>query len=92
MGLAFSFIFSASVSVRAAELQRFFKGFDSRHLCSRAVLQSRFSRLKIALDSMSEGPFAQEFLGSKADSVANCFHKRSASLLIRAGTWMETPT
>jgi hypothetical protein len=51
------------------------------------------ARSKITLDSMSEGSFAQEFLlGSKADSVANCFHKRSASLLTRAGTWMETPT
>ena len=36
---------------------------------------------------------AQEFfLGSNPDSVANCFHKRSASLLTRAETWMETPT
>ena len=50
-------------------------------------------RSKITLDSISEGAFAQEsLLGSKADSVASCFHKRSASLLTRAGTWMKTPT
>jgi hypothetical protein len=59
----------------------------------RRQLPTRCHRSKITLDSISEGSFAQEFLlGSKADSVANCFHKRSASLLIRDGTWMETPT
>jgi len=42
---------------------------------------------------ISEGSFAQEaLLGSKVDLVANCFHKRSSSLLMRGGTWMETPT
>jgi hypothetical protein len=50
-------------------------------------LPTRCHRSKIILDTISEGLFAQEFLlGSKADSVANCFHKRSASLLTRAGT------
>lgn len=40
---------------------------------------------------ISEGLFAQAvFLGSKVDADANCFHKRSSSLLMRGGTWMET--
>ena len=66
-------------------------GFEFR--VDHRQLPTRCHRWKITLDSISEGAFAQEFLlGSKADSVANCFHKRSASLLARAGTWMETPT
>jgi hypothetical protein len=82
---------SIGKSARWRSFQSSRGGFEFR--VDHRQLPTRCHRSKITLVSISEGAFAQEFLlESKADSVANCFHKRSASLLTRAGTWMETPT
>lgn len=66
---------------------------DSPTISRAAMPFAQVPHLRLTQPVNSGGLFAQEvFLGSKVDSLANCFHKRSSSLLMRGGTAMETPT